>query len=168
MNWILSRVIRLWQRFEDRAEQQDWVRIIYDKKGRPLLTRYYLCNTRWIEKFKWLKPLHGLSFRLVMHQMFESDEDGFHDHPWPWAGWILSTGYWEQTPIGEFWRPPGHLRFRSANSLHRLVLDPNHSKGGVFTLFAMGRKQRVWGFVDRNGVWEPWYIHIHNREENVA
>lgn len=164
---VLGLITRLWQRFEDRTGKEKWVRVIY-REDRPLIVRYYLFSTRWLDNVKWLKPLRCLSFRVVMHQMFESDDDGLHDHPWPWASLVLSGGYFEQTPNGKFWRPPGHLRFRPATAFHRLVLDPNSQKGGVFTLFAMGRKQREWGFRQPDGSWLPWQEHVYKRDEKAA
>lgn len=161
MESILKLVTQLWQRFENKSNQQNWVRVIY-REDRPLIVRYYLCSTRWLDENKWLKPFRFLSFRLVMHHMHESDDDGLHDHPWSWASLVLSGGYHEHTPEGVFWRPPGHLRFRSANAFHRLVLDPNTRKG-VYTLFAMGPRRREWGFLDRDNNWVPWYEHTHNK-----
>lgn len=164
MQWILNRFARLWWSFEDRTGREDWVRVIY-RSNEPLITRYYLCSTRWIDDLKLLyryprlhKMLYKVSFRLVLHHMHQSDSDGHHDHPWPWASWVLSGGYWEDTPAGARWRWPGHLRFRSAKSLHRLILDPNTRKE-VWTLFLMGPREREWGFVGRNGEWVPWFQH---------
>ncbi len=158
---MLEKIAGLWQRFEDRSRQENWVRVIY-RDDRPLIVRYYLLSTRWIEGISWLTPLHCLSFNLVMHHMHDSDEDGLHDHPWGWCSLVLSGGYWEETPDGRFWRSPGHLRFRSANSFHRLVLDSDKQRGGVWTLFGMAKRQREWGFLDRDNKWIPWYDHVHN------
>jgi hypothetical protein len=158
MERVLTLLTKLWHRFEERSGKENWVRVIY-REDRPLIIRYYLFSTRWIDDITWLRLFRRFSFRIVMHQMFESDDDGLHDHPWPWASLVLSGGYYEQTPDGEFWRPPGHLRFRSANAFHRLVLDPNLERG-CFTLFAMGQRQREWGFLRSDGSWEPWFEHV--------
>jgi hypothetical protein len=168
MDRLLDRVAKLWQRFEDKEGKERWVRNIY-RDGAPLIVRYYVCSTRWIDDSDFFKKhpklqrwLSWASFRVVIHHMHQSDDDGLHDHPWPWCSWVLSGGYWENTPEGMFWRWPGHLRFRSANSFHRLILDPNSTGKGVYTLFAMGQRQKEWGFlVDRDNkkVWEPWYDH---------
>src|SRR4051812_6696721 len=107
MERVLKLITKLWQRFEDKSGKEKWVRVIY-REDRPLIVRYYLISTRWLDKVTWLKPFQFLSFRVVLHHMYESDDDGLHDHPWSWASLILSGGYYEQTPEGEFWRPPGH------------------------------------------------------------
>ena len=167
MNKIINRVVQLWSRFEAREQQEKWVRVIY-RDGRPLITRYYLLSTRWIDDLEFFNRhprLHRLiswvSFRLVMHHMHESDDDGLHDHPWPWVSLVLTGGYNEDTPDGMFFRPPGHLRFRPARAFHRLILPQNLTRKGVYTLFAMGRRQKEWGFLagrDQN-TWHPWYAH---------
>ncbi len=164
MERILKAFSRLWWRFERRKNTQNWVRVIY-RDGRPLITRYYLFSTRWIEDSAFFQRyprlqrlLHSLSQRLVIHNAHESDADGLHDHPWPWASWILSGGYMEMTPLGYFWRWPGHLRFRSANAFHRLILDTT-VKAGVWSLFWMGPRCRTWGFLEPDGTWVPWYEH---------
>lgn len=165
MERILRPITQLWKRFESLEHTENWVREIY-RDDQPLITRYYIFSTRWLEDIAWLKPLHFLSFRLVLHHMHQSDEDGLHDHPWLWASWILSGGYWEETPEGKFWRWPGHLRFRPSKSFHRLVLDPNTTRKGVYSLFWMGpRRGGVWGFLDRDGNWRPWFQHIEEREK---
>ena len=56
--------------------------------------------------------------------------------------------------IGEFvrWRGPGHFRTCSANSYHRIELDPAVT---CWTLFMPGPQTREWGFL----VKDKW---IHN------
>jgi hypothetical protein len=87
-----------------------------------------------------------------------------HDHPWPYATLILKGGYYEWTPIfdsngakiGEtqHWRRPGHFRTCSANSYHRIELDPSVD---CWTLFMPGPQKREWGFLVKN----KW---IHNEQ----
>lgn len=167
MEFLLHQMARLWQRFEDRAtKKENWVRIIY-RENRPLIVRYYLCSTRWIDDIPWLNWLRSLSFNVVIHHMHESDDDGLHDHPWNWCSFVLSGGYFEETPTGRHWRWPGHLRFRSANSFHRLVLDPNLERG-CWTIFIMGPRKREWGFLDRDAKWVPWYEHIVQKQEKAV
>lgn len=166
MGMLLRGFSRLWNYFESFSNEKKWVRIIY-RDDKPLITRYYLFSTRWIDDSDffqrhadWQRHIWWLSQRLVIHNAHESDADGLHDHPWPWSSMILSGGYWENTPEGRFWRWPGHLRFRPAKALHRLVLDPAKAGGReTWSLFWMGPREREWGFVETDGTWVPWYNH---------
>lgn len=119
------------------------VRVIPDRDNpeRPYITRHYLAGG----------PAHRW-FAICLHQIHCGDPADLHDHPAAYVSLILSGGYWEQTPEGRFRRKPGHLRFRSGRSLHRLQLDPK--AGEVWTLFIMFRRTRNWGFRTRGG-WVP-------------
>ena len=172
METILRAFSRLWWIFENKEQKKQWVRVIY-RDGEPLITRYYLFSTRFIEDAAFFKEhprlqrfLKPLSQRLVVHNAHQSDADGLHDHPWPWASWILSGGYGEHTPEGYFWRWPGHLRFRPATAFHRLILDPN-TKREVWSLFWMGPREREWGFLQPDGSWLPWFEHDRARDPTM-
>jgi len=134
-------------------EKQDRKRIIMDRQcNEPLLTRYYL----------FLKERKRFPFNVFLHKFHKGDPGDVHDHPWPYATLILKGGYYEWVPkfnskkemIGEIrhWRGPGHFRFCSANSYHRIEL-----KEGVtpWTLFIPGPQKQEWGFLVEN----KW---IHN------
>lgn len=126
MNWFISLLRKLaWHS-----------RVIPDRLNtdKPYLTRHYLIGG---PKHRW--------FTVCLHEFHCSDPTDLHDHPFSYLTLVLSGGYWEDTSEGRFWRAPGHLRYRSARSLHRIELDP--SSGPVFTLFFMGRRVRDWGFV---------------------
>lgn len=173
MGRVLQAFSHIWWKLEKRENKQKWVRVIY-RDQKPLITRYYLFSTRWIEDSDFFQHhcglmalLRPLSQRLVIHNAHESDADGLHDHPWPWASWILSGGYWENTPLGKFWRWPGHLRFRPASAFHRLILDPEKTGDKeVWSLFWMGPRQREWGFLLEDGSWVPWYEHERALDPN--
>lgn len=133
-------------------------RLIPDREGKnPYMHRYYLLSTRW------LAPIFpSLSYRLVLHNPVQSDEDGLHDHPWKWYSKILAGGYWEYTPEGKFWRGPNGWRKRTATDFHRLVLDPDKAPE-TWTLFIMGPKEKEWGFLSKDGTWVQWEEYINNR-----
>jgi hypothetical protein len=118
----------------------------------PYLERYYvLFNTR-----------QHKGFNVYLHKFLKGDPDDVHDHPWPYATFILAGGYYEWVPVfntlGEkineirYWRGPGHFRICKPNSYHRVEL-----KEGVtaWTLFMPGPHKRQWGFLVDN----KW---IHN------
>ena len=128
-------------------------RIVLDRQSNePYLERYYL----------FLKDRKRFPFNVFLHKFLKSDPDDLHDHPWPYATIILKGGYYEWIPvynsdgrkiteIGK-WRGPGHFRLSSANSFHRIELDPNVT---CWTLFMPGPQKREWGFATRKG----WIQH---------
>ena len=135
-------------------------RIVYDRiDNEPYLERYYL----------FLKDRENFPFNVFLHKFLKSDIDDLHDHPWPYATLILKGGYWEWLPqfnsagekIGEIavWRKPGSFRWASANSYHRIELDPDVT---CWTLFMPGMKQRDWGFLVKN-IWVQWEQYLSNR-----
>ncbi len=133
-------------------EQLDRKRIIMDRQcNEPLLTRYYL----------FLKDRTWFPFNLFLHKFHKGDPGDVHDHPWPYATLILAGGDYEYTPNFEHgqmvsetkhWRGPGHFRFCSADSYHRIELVPGVT---AWTLFMPGPQQQEWGFLVDN----KW---IHN------
>jgi hypothetical protein len=139
--------------FLNWLEKHDRKRIIMDRQcNEPLLTRYYL----------FLKERKRFPFNVFLHKFHKGDPGDVHDHPWPYFTLILKGGYYEWIP--QFredgimscevrkWRGPGHFRFCSANSYHRIEL-----KEGVtpWTLFMPGPQKQEWGFLVNN----KW---IHN------
>ena len=144
MKWLLNRLDRMGRK-----------RVIMDRQNNePYLERYYvLFNTR-----------KHFPFNVFIHKFLKGDPDDVHDHPWPYATFILSGGYYEWVPtfnslgekIGEmrYWRGPGHFRVCKPTSFHRIEL-----KEGVtaWTLFMPGPHKREWGFLVNN----KW---IHNEK----
>lgn len=116
----------------------------------PLLTRYYLVETRL--------------FAVYLHRLHTSDEDrALHDHPWSFITCLLSSGYYEHCIVpgydaGEFrrnvevsrWRRRFSVLYRPAEWAHRLELVQP-----TWTLVLRWRRRRDWGFFTRNG-WRNW------------
>jgi len=128
-------------------------RVIMDRyENEPYLTRYYL----------FLKDRKWFPFNVFLHNFHKGDLDDLHDHPWPYFTFILSGGYWETTVEGRFWRGPGHFRFCSPRSLHRIELEPNTN---VWTLFIPGPHIREWGFI-RNGEWVQHEQYLGEKYEH--
>ena len=128
-------------------------RIVMDRQSdEPYLERYYL----------FLKDRDRFPFNVFLHKFLKGDPDDVHDHPWPYATLILKGGYYEWLPqfdskgnkIAEMcvWRGPGSFRICSANSYHRIELDPSVT---AWTLFMPGPKKRDWGFLVNN----KWIQH---------
>ena len=142
-------------------EQHDRKRIIMDRASKePLLTRYYI----------FLKDRKWFPFNVFIHKFHSSDPGDVHDHPWPYATLILAGGYYEYVPefnskgdmIAEtkHWRKPGHFRTCSANSYHRIELDPSVT---AWTLFMPGPQKREWGFLVNNK-WIHNDIYLESRK----
>jgi hypothetical protein len=120
-----------------------------------------------------LKERERFPFNIFLHKFLKSDPDDVHDHPWPYFTIILKGGYWEWIPefnsqgekIGEIahWRGPGSFRWCSADSYHRIELDPAVT---AWTLFMPGPKQRDWGFLVRNR-WIQWEQYLASRKAQV-
>ena len=143
-------------------ERHDRKRVIMDRQyNEPLLTRYYL----------FLKERKNFPFNVFLHKFHKGDPGDVHDHPWPYATLILKGGYYEWIP--QFhddgtmscevrkWRGPGHFRFCSANSYHRIEL-----KEGVtpWTLFMPGPQRQEWGFlVDNEWIHNDKYLDEHKQ-----
>ena len=136
-------------------------RIVMDRvENQPYLERYYL----------FLRERDRFPFNVFLHKFLKSDPDDVHDHPWPYTTLILKGGYWEWVPIfdnkgkkmGEVqhWRGAGHFRTCSANSFHRIELDPNVT---CWTLFMPGPKQRDRGFLVQNQ-WIQWEQYLKQRK----
>lgn len=110
----------------------------------PLLTRYYLIDTRWCA--------------LYLHHLQASDEGrALHDHPWSFLTFLLSSGYWEWIPVTgderRVWRRRLSILWRPAEWQHRLELARP-----TWTLVLRFKRRREWGFVTRKG-WMQWQAY---------
>jgi len=165
----------MFKKFLKWLEKHDRKRVIMDRESKsPYLTRYYL----------FLKDRKKFPFNVFLHNFHRSDPDDLHDHPWPYATFILKGGYWEWVPIidttteypdpvvapketpkiiGEkkIWRGPGHFRVCKATSYHRIELEPGVD---CWTLFMPGPQQREWGFLMHED-WKPetqWWVYYED------
>lgn len=117
----------------------------------PLLTRYFLLQTRW--------------FAVYLHHLHASDEDrALHDHPWSFVTFLLSGGYWEHTParprdrvssklvdvVTCHWHRRFSILWRPAEYKHRLELARP-----TWTLVLRFARRRQWGFWTTDG-WIDW------------
>ena len=128
-------------------------RVILDRQdNEPYLERYYL----------FLKDRKTFPFNVFLHKFLKGDPEDLHDHPWGYATLILRGGYWEVTPAGKFWRGPGHWRTCSANSYHRIELEPGVT---AWTLFMPFKQVREWGFL-KNNKWIQHETYFKQRKNN--
>ena len=93
-------------------------------KAKPWMARYYILfrkRPRWFP------------FNIFIHEMINNDHgEGVHNHTCPYITIIIKGGYWETTSKGKFWRPSGHIGFRSADHFHRVDLKPNTNTMTIF------------------------------------
>lgn len=143
-------------------------RTIYDRDGvTPYMERYYLLFKN--------RPL-WFPFNITLHKICRSDLPILHDHPWPYAALILKGGYIEHTEYERFYRGPGSVRLRKAESYHWLELIDDVPS---WSLFFMGKRGREWGFL-KEGEWmqneeymiwrdqsTPEELEIHRKNEEV-
>lgn len=124
-----------------------------DPKGPPYLIRYRIIQT----------PLFG----VYLHRLGTADpRDTLHDHPWPFVSIILRGGYTEMVR-GTFpiYAESKRVRWinvkRFKNSYHWIAsLD----KTPTWTLMFVGRRRRIWGYLDRDGARTNFDEHKFNDE----
>lgn len=107
----------------------------------PYLFRYYLLgkpDSRW--------------FGVYLHHFVASDDEGYHDHPWPFVSILLQGGYAEDRPGDGVRRRSrrGSMIVRLPRAFHR-IHDP---EPGTFTLVIRGPRVRRWGFFPPGAKWE--------------
>lgn len=106
----------------------------------PLLTRWFLIRTKY--------------FGLFLHKFHRSDNDRhFHDHPWTFITFLLSRGYYENTPTGRHWRRRFSILYRPAEWKHWVEI-----KEPVWTLVVRLQRRRQWGFWTEKG-WIDWITY---------
>ena len=78
------------------------------KKAKPWMERYYILFRK---RPKWFP------FNIIIHRMLDDDHgEGVHNHLCPYITIVLKGGYWETLKSGRYWRSPGYIGFRFANT----------------------------------------------------
>lgn len=137
-------------RSPDWAFMEKFVVPNYDDPKTPYLTRWRLFQT----------PLCG----VYLHKIGTPDpRDTLHNHPWPFVAVILRGGYLEAVKDEEIYARWKRVRWvnvkRFNNSFHWIMsLD----RTPTWTLMFVGRRRRVWGYLDREGVFTKFYEHPFN------
>lgn len=97
-------------------------------------------------------------FQIAIHIFYQSDDDvGLHDHPWIfWGGKILKGSYYEHLPNNKVIErnPSTGFKWGTAWNFHRV--QKKNENDEVITLFVMGPKIKIWGFINENGIWESY------------
>jgi hypothetical protein len=123
-----------------------------DNPDETYLTRYRVLQTPW--------------FGIYVHRFDGPDSrPTLHDHPWPFVSLVLWGGYRERRSYGPTDTRIRMLNLKRATDVHYIrVLD----RTPTWTLMLVGRRQRVWGYVESDGTWTPYDEHLHAREFDAA
>jgi hypothetical protein len=122
---------------------------IISDNGRPYLERYYLFTL--------------LGVRFYLHRFVGSDPArGLHDHPWPWAGSVVLSGYYLEERRGleqhritqimaELMGTTGTVRhtvrwfnWLTGDSFHRVVMPQKLVRKWVDGVYVKHQEQRCW------------------------
>lgn len=128
-----------------------------DPNGEPYLVRWRLISTPW--------------FGVFLHRLGTPDpRDTLHNHPWPFLSVILRGSYMEFVKSNV----PGvyaesrlikRLNYKGLNDWHWIAsLD----RVPTWTLMFVGRRRKVWGYLDRGGVVTPYDQHPFNEDYKSA
>ncbi len=110
-----------------------------------------------------LRILQTPLFGIYLHKLCGPDaRSELHNHPWPFVSVILKGGYVEFIP-GPYYAKSRHVRRvnvkRFNNSYHWIAeLD----RTPTWTLVFVGRRRRVWGYLDQNGNYTDFDKHEFN------
>lgn len=132
--------------------------------GKAYLDRLRIVQTPW--------------FGIYLHRMEATDPGrDLHDHPWPFATFVLRGGYHEwRAPIrtaglladcAELYpktAKPGHVETRVPGRPRRMRLDEAHTifellRVPTWTLVFVGRRVRNWGFYVPATAGVGHYVH---------
>ena len=127
----------------------------YDKPEEDYLWRLRIIQTPW--------------FGIYLHKLCAPDpRDVLHDHPWPFVSFVLKGGYTEFVP-GPYYAQSRYVKRMNVkpfhNSYHWIAeLD----RTPTWTLVFVGRRRRVWGYLDRDGIRTDYDKHSFNDQYQAA
>lgn len=122
-------------------------------------------------------------FGVYLHKLGTPDpRDTLHDHPWKFFSIVLRGGYDEMRrtthSIEEAWwvadgtimpyAYPRRVRLFNWMPLDALHWISKLHRVPTWTLVFVGRRRRVWGYLDRNGTWTDFLSHPFNDEFQAA
>lgn len=121
----------------------------FDKPEEDYLWRLRIIQTPW--------------FGIYLHKLCSPDpRDILHDHPWPFTSFVLKGGYVEFVP-GPYYAKSRHVKrvnVKRFNNSYHWIADLDSTP--TWTLVFVGRRRRVWGYLDRDGKRTPYNEHENN------
>jgi hypothetical protein len=132
------------------------------RNGHPYMLRWHQ-----------LRNDEGLVANIYVHKFLRDDTEALHDHPWRNQSFVISGSYVEEY-IDENGEPvrrtlvAGDTVHRDATAIHRIVsIEPD-----TVTIFVTGKKEREWGFFDKDcpGANDNGWVHhtIYNQHKDQA
>lgn len=101
-------------------------------------------------------------FFAYLHRFDSPDEQGLHDHPWPFMAFVLRGGYWERRlNLRTLEVTERHIRWFNAmpaggaHYIYRLDRTP------TWTLVVGGRRRKTFGFMELTDTGYIWTHYIH-------
>lgn len=127
----------------------------YDKPDEDYLWRLRIIQTPW--------------FGVYLHKLCGPDpRDTLHNHPWTFVSFILKGGYTEFVP-GPYYAQSHYVKrvnvkkFGSKkNPLSSFHWIAELDRTPTWTLVFVGRRKRVWGYLDRDGTYTDYDKHEFN------
>lgn len=110
-------------------------------------------------------------FGIYLHKLGTSDpRDTLHNHPWPFVSVVLRGGYDEQIfdDYDGGYSRRHRVRFINIKRLKDWHWIETLHRTPTWTLMFVGRRQRVWQYLDREGVRTNFNLHRFNDEYNQA
>lgn len=130
-------------------------------------TKDYLWRLRFIQT-----PLFG----IYLHKLCGPDaRSELHSHPWAFVSFILKGSYEEFVPCGcnfencDYYAVPRHIyrmNVKRFNNSYHWISKLNRTP--TWTLVFVGRRRRVWGYLDRDGNFTDFDKHPFNDQFSAA
>jgi hypothetical protein len=140
--------------------------------------KWYLIYSAYEPTTVYLKRLRIVQtpwFGVLLHWIYLPDRDrDAHDHPWPFASFIVRGGYKEEVSAavtdqyGRWLGGEPYMRKHRRFSWHRTGLNMVHQitalKDRTVTLLLVGPRVREWGFYTNAG-WVQWDVYDRTGRE---
>lgn len=115
-------------------------------------------------------------FGIYLHKLCGPDSRAeLHDHPWPFISFILHGGYRENVQCNcgfehcDYYAVPRHIyrmNVKRYNNSYHWIAELDRTP--TWTLVLVGRRRRVWGYLDRDGKRTDFDKHEFNDQFHSA
>lgn len=116
-----------------------------------------------------LRILQCPLFGVYLHKLGTEDpRDTLHNHPFAFLSIILRGGYTEFVP-GPYYAKSHYVKrfnYKPLNNSFHWIAELDRTP--TWTLVFVGRRRRVWGYLDRSGVFTDYNLHEFNDQYTEA